>query len=532
MGKLIPHINGYNWAVVIFVALGTTSVAYGLACISGALGQATFYKAMGLPASSSDPDYSKTSDFISGINGCLCAGGFAGVVINMYTVKKFGRKRTLQVAALIFILGGAMQAGANGQGMFYAARAITGLGLGSLVTAIPMYQAELSTPASRGFMVSMTGIMFAIGYTLSGWINFATYFYGENNPDSSFAWRFPLAFQVAPVLVMVIGSPILPFSPRWLAEQGRKKEALDVLIKLHSSPEDPRDEYARMEYIQMTKQMEYDRKIANDLGSFPILRTPANRKRMYLGFGIMWGAQFTGVFVIASYGVLIYTSLGMKGSIPLLLNAIWTSITIPGNIFTALFVDKLGRRTFFLIGFSGVLVALIFECALQAQFLGTDNVAGQNAAIFFIFFFIAFWCSCLDATIYVYLSEIFPSYLRTTGQSVGMMGYFLSAVIVIVAAPIALNNIGWKFFLVLIIHTAIFLVCIILFYPETKQRSIEDLNAIFGDNVVLHFYGATEEEKAEYEREIERELGMEYGKAQGAHVENATESKETPVTVV
>jgi sugar porter (SP) family MFS transporter len=509
MGKLIPKINAYNWAIVVFVALGTTSVAYGLACISGALGQASFYKDMNLAGVATDPDYSHTTNFISATNGCLLAGAFLGVCINSWSADRFGRKRSLQAGAVVFVVGGALQGGAYDQAMFLIARFITGVGLGSLVTSIPMYQAELATPESRGFMVSMTGIMFAVGYTLSAWINYGTYYAGINNPDSSFPWRFPLAFQILPALIMLIGSPILPFSPRWLVQQGRFDESLKVLRRLHKVAGDNHDEYARREFIQMTKQVEFDTRLGKEIGRFALFRTPSNRKRAGIAFMVMWGAQFTGVFVIATYGVLIYTSLGMTGSIPLLLNAIWTSITIPGNIFTALFVDKFGRRTFFLIGLIGILVSLIFEAALQAQFLGTDNTAGQNAAIFFIFLFIAFWCTMMDATIYVYLSEIFPSYIRSHGQAFGMSGYFLSGIVVLVAAPIALNEIHWKFFLVLICVTAVFWLAVYFFFPETKMRSIEDINAQFGDTVVLRFAGATEAELEEYAKEIAQELELE-----------------------
>jgi len=87
---------------------------------------------------------------------------------------------------------------------------------------------------------------------------------------------------------------------------------------------------------------------------------------------------------MTNYGVLIYASLGLSGSIPLLLNACWTTFTIVGNTWTAFYVDRFGRRTFMLIGSCGCVVSVVFLCALTAQFLGTDNSNGLNAAVFFI----------------------------------------------------------------------------------------------------------------------------------------------------
>jgi MFS family permease len=187
---------------------------------------------------------------------------------------------------------------------------------------------------------------------------------------------------------------------------------------------------------------------------------------------------------------------------PLLLSALWVTATFPGNVFTSLMIDRLGRRTFMLIGLAGTMVANILEAALQAQYLGTTNVAGQKAAIFAIFLFIFFWSSFLDASQFLYLSEIFPMHIRAEGMALGMSALYLADIIVLVAGPIALDNIKWKFFLVFIIPTAVEWVCVYFFFPETKQRSLEDINAAFGETVAVHYYGATDEEMEEYLKAI------------------------------
>jgi hypothetical protein len=112
----------------------------------------------------------------------------------------------------------------------------------------------------------------------------------------------------------------------------------------------------------------------------------------------MWGDQFLGIFVMINYGVLIYASLGLTGYIPLLLNACRTSFTIIGNTVTALTVDRFGRRTFLLLGACGCIVSLIFLAALTGSFLGTTDIPRERAAVFFIFFYIFWWCFFIDAT--------------------------------------------------------------------------------------------------------------------------------------
>lgn len=85
-------------------------------------------------------------------------------------------------------------------------------------------------------------------------------------------------------------------------------------------------------------------------------------------------------------------------------------------------------------------------------------------------------------------------------MAVGMSGIYLADIILLVAGPIALNKIGWKFFFVLIVPTAINILFVFFFCPETKNRSLEDINALFGEQVAVRFMGATEEEKAALEK--------------------------------
>ncbi|KAI1906760.1 hypothetical protein LOZ39_006076 [Ophidiomyces ophidiicola] len=528
MGKLVPNV--FNLAVVIFVALGSTACSYGMAIISSTIGQPSFYKDFQL-AMQGEPGYDKTSTLIGAMNGLNSAGSAFGCAFVSWSADRYGRLRSLQLGSVILIIGAALCAGSVNMAMFLVARFIAGFGIGILITGIPMYQAEASAPSSRGFMVSMHGIMFAVGYSLASWIGFGCYFLSANGNMTSFAWRFPLAFQAAPAILLLIGSPWLPFSPRWLLEKGRHEEAHAVLIRLHRTADDPNNISAEKEYFQMKKQLELDREIKQNTGRWDLFKTGPNRRRAFVGFALMFGNQFTGVLVIANYGVLLYASLGMKTFMPLLLSALWVTASFPGNVFTAFFVDRLGRRFFLLTGLSGLLFCLVMECWTQAVYLGTDNAAGQKAAVFFLFLFIFFWSTFIDATQFLYLSEIFPTQTRSQGMALGMVGTFSATIIVLVAGPIALDVIKWKFFFVLIFPTALHLTGVYFLYPETKQRSLEDINAAFGEKVAVRFYGATEEEEEMYAKAIEeRELAT-ASVFEKTHESDRSAHEETPANV-
>ncbi|KAL3466108.1 general substrate transporter [Aspergillus heterothallicus] len=484
MASVLPHlsVNTFNLWVVILVAVGTISTAYGLAVIGSTVGQPNFYTYFDLESDPTHPGYKHTSNMIGALNGINSAGAFLGCIAQAYSADVYGRKATISLGSAVLILGGALCAGAVHMAMFLVGRCIAGFGAGTLACIVPIYQAEVSTAATRGAMVCVTGVMYAVGYSLAGWLGYACWFMDASNPAASFAWRFPLAFQIVFPLCVLAGIPFIPESPRWLLAQERHEDAKRVVSRLHDNPSSGSG-IAADEFAQMEAQLRLDASLSRKGLGLDLFSTPANRKRSLIAFILFVGNQFLGTFVLANYGVLIYASLGLTGSLPLLLNACWTSFTLIGNTWTALYVDRFGRRRFLLIGATGCTICIIFLCALTAQYLNTTNTAGLRAAVFFVFFYIFFWSFFVDATQFAYVSEIFPNHLRSQGVALGLGSFYLSSEITLVAAPVAMNEIGWKFYLVLIIPSAVYIVLIWALFPETKGVTLEDMGRVFGEDI-------------------------------------------------
>jgi hypothetical protein len=108
---------------------------------------------------------------------------------------------------------------------------------------------------------------------------------------------------------------------------------------------------------------------------------------------------------------------------------------------------------------------------LTATYLNTTNTAGLNAAVFFIWFFILWWCFFVDATQYVYVSEIWPNHLRSQGTAWGLAFFYLASEITLVAAPVALNSIGWRFYLVLIVPSVCYIAAVWFLFPVSIPMS-------------------------------------------------------------
>jgi MFS family permease len=307
--------------------------------------------------------------------------------------------------------------------------------------------------------------MFAVGYSLSAWISLGVYFVSASGSGSTFPWRFPLVFQAAPAILLLIGAPWLPFSPRWLMEQGRFDEAEQVLQRLHARKGTDKHGHAETvikEFHQIKRQIEFDGQMRQETTWISMFKSAATRKRLLVGTILMWGNMFTGVLFVANYSIILFGQLGVNGYMTFVLLGALLTMTLPGNLLTAFFVDRWGRRNFLLLGISGILVSLVCEAVMLALFLESDNLAGKRAGVFFVYLFTLFWCTCIDATQYLYLSEIFPTHLRGKGVAVGMVAYYVASVIILVAGPVALNEISWKLLLVFICPTACYLVAIYL----------------------------------------------------------------------
>ena len=184
---------------------------------------------------------------------------------------------------------------------------------------------------------------------------------------------------------------------------------------------------------------------------------------------------------ILDYGVALYSAIGYTGRTAIALTAGWVTVSIPANFITALLVDSIGRTRFLIIGFTGIVVVLIGE-VIMLSLKQTFSIAA--AAVFFLFGHIAFYGTCIDATTYIYVSEIFPTRIRAIGSSLSISGLFLASLTFTQSATTAFANIGFYYYLVFIVTSAIMVGLVILFFPETKGLSLEEIGACFGDPVI------------------------------------------------
>ena len=176
-----------------------------------------------------------------------------------------------------------------------------------------------------------------------------------------------------------------------------------------------------------------------------------------------------------------------------------------------LFVERFPRPTLICIGLVGMIASVTCFTALSATYLETTNVHGLAGAVAMTFTADFFYGGFLDGPSYFYLAEIYPTHLRAQGMTFGIATLNIMSIIWLTPAPTAFNSIGWKYYLFFIIIPVIGGPIIYLLFPNTKNKALEEIAELFGDNDLvavyqkdIHVDGTTHEVTAARETIVEK----------------------------
>ncbi|TFK75143.1 general substrate transporter [Pluteus cervinus] len=464
----------FNIFIAAFSSIGAFLFGYDSGIIASVLTMDRYLAKFG-------DDPSITGAVVSTFNG----GCFFGAAIAGWANDKYGRKRTIQLGALVALLGASLQAGASNVATLLAGRIVGGLAIGILSMTVPLYNTEIAPPKIRGFLVGLTQQMIGIGFIVANWVG-----YGSQYIKSDASWRLPLGLQLAPAALLLVGIQFLPYSPRWLLEVGRDEEARAVVHRLHGATTEEERSAADAEFVEMyttikAEVSERSRKLSD------LWATKAMVRRTLVAVGVQSLCQFTGINVINYFGPLMYKSLGVTGDRALLVQGIYGAIGPIANLFFIIFVlDRVGRKKPLIFGAASFVATFSILAAIVATNppLPDDapggtfvNVAAQRAGIAMIFCTTVFFSLSFGPVSWVLASEVFPTKVRSMGTSVATCANWAFNTLLSQVSPLAMESIQWKFYLIFVCLNLVDLVIIILFFPETKGKTLEEMDAVFGD---------------------------------------------------
>lgn len=405
----------------------------------------------------------------SALFGCVIGSGIGG-----WLSDQFGRKSILILSAVLFTATGLGCAVAPSANVLTLARFIGGIGVGVASMVAPLYIAEISPPHLRGRMVSFYQFAITIGVL-------AAYFSNAMFQRLSVAaaatasgnglyqwmivddvWRGMFGSMLVPAglfLLLLIG---VPESPRWLTKRGNEQQAIGILARVAGRKEAERE----MDEIRQT--------IAHEAGNIGQLFKPGMRTALALAVFLACSAQLSGINAIIYYGPKIFKDAGFQISDALGGQVVLGVVNVLFTLLVMWKVDTMGRRPLLFFGNLGVFLSLAMVAVLFAT-----GITGGGLLIFFMCSYLACFAFSLGPLPWVLMSEIFPTRVRGRAMSIATFSLWLTNTIVCLSFPTLTEQIGpaktFSIFAVLVLP--VFLIWKLM--PETKGRSLEELEKYF-----------------------------------------------------
>src|ERR1035437_9767158 len=505
--------NKYMIWVALIVALGGFVWGFDATVISGAVPFIQKYFNLA----------GDRGDFLLGLAvSCLGWGVLGGTAVAGFFSDRFGRKKVLITTAVFFTGSALLSALTTSFALFVCSRILGGVAVGGAILIAPVYIAEISPPQLRGSMVSLNQLMIVLGISASFFSNYFLLNVGPNN------WRWMLGMDAVPAVLYFFLLFAVPESPRWLFGKGQPERARTILAKACGTEEAEQE----MRNIQQS--------FAERSPSVGVSALLSRRMSfvMFIALVIAFFQQITGINAIFYYLPTIFAQAG-GGTNAAFKQAVLVGLVNLGMTFVAIrFVDRLGRKPLLAIGATGMAVSLLtcswafhassyqlteksfivlqdnnvpgelindlknseratfhtdkeFMADLEKK-LGAERLkphrdalvtAGLNIraslVLFAIIGFVASFAISLGPVMWVLLSEIFPNQYR--GMAISLAGFWNSAISagVTFIFPWELSHLGSAgTFLGYGLMAVVAVVFVLLFIPETKGKTLEELEGM------------------------------------------------------
>ncbi|KAI8140597.1 general substrate transporter [Fennellomyces sp. T-0311] len=517
---------------VTTACMGGLLMGYDVGVISGVLVMPTFAPHFGMEG---DANYQAQvkGNIVSMLQAGCCIGG---LLINLFA-DPFGRKAGIMLAAVVFIIGSIVQVVAPNVGAMMAGRFV-GVGVGGCSNIVPVYIAEIAPKEWRGRMANLYQFMVVLGIMVSYWVDYACL---KHMPVSDKQWMTPLGLQIVPGGILLLGMGFLPESLRWLASRDRVDQLTTTLSRLRVLPEN--DKLIVDEVTAIISSIEEER--ASKSSKWAELFQRSNIRRLIIGVMVGVCQQWTGTNAINYYAPEMFRQIGITGeTVDILATGIYGVVKVVFVFVFFFMVDHkfFGRRNSLITGSIIMFVSfyilggLLKHIEIEQDALppGVEPPVGAKGYIAMVMLFIfavgyeISWGKIEQRPlVFVICAEIYPTRIRAICMSITIAIFWAMNTVIAKVTPLMITNLtyGTYFFF----GSTVFAMTVFtwLFIPETRGRSLEDMEPIFtGPVIVLKNKEATQTNL----NTKEKEAGSTHSSSDHEAAERGEVNKEAVVT--
>ncbi|KAH8685384.1 sugar transporter-like protein, partial [Tricladium varicosporioides] len=453
--------------VTTLTSLGFLLIGYDNGLMGGLINSASFKESFNSP-----------SPTITGLVVSIYElGCFFGSVWTSFFGERLGRRKTIFVGVVVMTIGAVLQASSYERVQLIIGRIVSGLGMGAINSTVPVLQAEFSEKGSRGLFVCMLLTTLNLGIFLAYWIDYAF----TQTYTTTIAWRIPITLQCIFLVPMLILLLVVPESPRWLAAHSYQAESLEVLQRLHRDHKTEED--INLLHQQIVKAVELESSVGS--GSWrDLLHNDKiqSQRRFLIACGIQSFQQLGGINALIYYSnTLFSSSLNFSNHLSALMSGFLQTWLFVASFIPWFLIDRVGRRPLLLSMVTAMSLIMATQTGLIYNVQNHTSIArgcGISAAVMLFLFEGAFTIG-FQATVWVYPSEILPLQLRQRGSAVSTACNWIFNYMIVQVTPIALDNIGYRTYIIFAVLNACWVPIIYLFFPETRGLELEDVDRLF-----------------------------------------------------
>lgn len=405
--------------------------------------------------------FSLTDGGLGAVVSVLTIGCLIGALFTGHFADRFGRKKVLIFASLLFMIS-ALGSALSGSSLALAIyRIIGGVAVGAVSVAGPMYISEVSPPEKRGTLVSFNQFAIVIGILIA-------YVAGYLFVGIEDGWRYmlgvPALFSLFFIFFLISS---FPETPRWLVANNKQHEALAVLTKVGGA------DFANDALEKIEESLKVDR--TRDKAKFSEIFKGKTGRVVLLGTFLAAFQQITGINAVVNYAPVIFELTGVGGETALLQSVLVGVVNFLATIVALYLVDSKGRKTLLLWGAVGMTISLGYITYAFA-------FSGSNIGILIaLLSYIAFFAASFAPVMWVVTSEIFPNRVRGMALSFSTAVSWMFTFLTVQFSPIILNQFGgaalFGFFGLFSLLAFIF---VKIWIPETKGKSLEQIEQEMG----------------------------------------------------